>query len=256
MVKVKNVWPAPYTGIPAVLSSSSLVMFVLAFLIIHYGRGVYDTLGFTLFFTGIAFGLLSAGKEVELKDDRLVLKYGFPQAVINITVREVVEVADLSSLKRGKLFKYFKSQLVAPLLIMLLPILYLPPLTKPLMALLLLVPVVIGFSLLTYFMMTFSDYRRFLNYAIVTLMAMLALIFLEIAMINPQIVSSKDALVMLVLGYVLLIAGFIVFISFAIRRHIILIESTQGHYAVTAASKADAEEFMKTLLKHMVKIER
>ncbi len=256
MVKVKNVWPAPYTGIPAVLSSSSLVMFVLAFLIIYYGRGVYDTLGFTLFFTGIAFGLLSAGKEVELKDDRLVLKYGFPQAVINITVREVVEVADLSSLKRGKLFKYFKSQLVAPLLIMLLPILYLPPLTKPLMALLLLVPVVIGFSLLTYFMMTFSDYRRFLNYAIVTLMAMLALIFLEIAMINPQIVSSKDALVMLVLGYVLLIAGFIVFISFAIRRHIILIESTQGHYAVTAASKADAEEFMKTLLKRMVKIER
>ena len=75
-------------------------------------------------------------------------------------------------------------------------------------------------------------------------------------MINPQIVSSKDALVMLVLGYVLLIAGFIVFISFAIRRHIILIESTQGHYAVTAASKADAEEFMKTLLKRMVKIER
>ena len=252
MVKLRNVWPTPYNGIPAILSSLSLVMFVLAFLIIRYGKGTYDTLGFILFFTGIIFGLLSSGREVELKNGKLVLRYGFPLTLINIVVEDVVDVADLSSLKRGKLIKYFKSQLVMPLLIMLLPVLYMPPVTKPLILLFLLVPVVVGFSLLTYFMMTFSDYKRFLNYTIITLAIILALIFMEVALVNPQIVSSMNALLMLAVGYLLLIAGFIVFISFAMRRHIVLIESKQGYYAIAALSKSDAEVLIKILVKHLL----
>lgn len=252
MVKLRNVWPTPYNGIPAILSSLSLVLFVSAFLIIHYGKGAYDTLSFILFSTGIISILLSSGREVELKNGKLILRYGFPLTLISIIVEDIVDVADLSSLKRGKLIKYFKSQLVMPLLIMLLPVLYMPPITKPLMLLFLLVPVVVGFSLLTYFMMTFSDYKRFLNYTVITLAIILALIFLEAALVNSRIASSTDALLMLAVGYLLLIVGFIVFISFAMRRHIVLIESKRGYYAIAALSKSDAEALIKVLVKHLL----
>ena len=204
--------------ISAILSSLSLVLFISAFLIIHYSKGAYDTLCFILFFTGIISVLLSSSREVELENGKLILRYEFPLTLISVIVEDVVDDADLSSFKRDKLIKYFKLQLVMPLLIMPLPVLYMPSITKPLMLLFLLVPVVVDFSLLTYFMMIFSDYKRFLSYTVITLAIIRALIFLEVALVNPQIASSMDALLMLAVEYLPLIIGFIVFISFAMRR--------------------------------------
>lgn len=69
--------------------------------------------------------LASVGRNVTVSDGRVSLAYGFPFRFFRLVVDGVVEMADLNSLQRGKLFKYFKVQVVLYAVVTLYPLLYL-----------------------------------------------------------------------------------------------------------------------------------
>jgi len=94
------------------------------------------------------------------------LSYGFPVALFRAELRDVVGVSDVNSLARGKLFKYFKFQVVPLALLPLIPVVYVaakssPPPVQYLSFLG--IPVALGVVLISYFMLTTTSFKRFIE---------------------------------------------------------------------------------------------
>ena len=103
---VKDRWPLPYSGAPAVLSGLSMVCFTAGLLI---SLAKVGDLSLVIVASGIAMGLLSTGKEVRVSRGEVVLEYGFPKPVLRYRVEDVVEVLDVSELSRGSSWGSYSS---------------------------------------------------------------------------------------------------------------------------------------------------
>jgi len=253
LVKYTDIWAASYTGIPSYLSILSIVSFEIALLLFIRGNGALDLIAWGCVSLGFLCGLLSCGREVEISNNVLILKYGFPIAIIKMKISNIIGVADINNLKKGRLSKYFKTQLVAPFLLLIAPIIFLfPYLLNPIGIFVLLVTIVMGFTLLTYFMMTFSEYKRYVRTSALTLCILIGILFLEIIFMNRSIFVEKEALYLLFAGYVMAVLSFLILIFLALKRHVILLETSSESYAVIASSEEAANNFMKTVMEKLM----
>ena len=251
-------WPTPYTGLPSVLLSTALLIFTSSLLLSVYN----DVPNYIPFFTtliGIVLALISVGREVEVLKGKVILSYGFPKVIFKLVFTEVTQVTDLTNLERGRLFKYFKIQLVPYSFMMTYPLLYiiikasLPPIRY---LTLLSIPICVGVALTTYFMLTSSSYEKLAKYVgyilsitFLTLDAIIASYYHQV--FNRPLTSDIDTLLALMAGQVL---AFLFFIPiFAIRRHIIILEDINGkRCAIVTASEEDARLLVKAIMREVM----
>ncbi|RLE91682.1 MAG: hypothetical protein DRJ55_05390 [Thermoprotei archaeon] len=253
-------YPLPYSGVPGALSALSMVLFAVSLPLQIYGQN-YFTLGLVLFWIGWLMALASAGRNVTISEGRVTLTYGFPFRVFKLVVDGVVEMADLNSLQRGKLFKYFKVQVIPYAVVTFYPLLYvaakfsLPPIY---FLAFLLIPSAVGLSLLMYFMLTFASYRRFIKYAgytvvSTTIIANFGIASYYNAAFGKPITSDAHALILLILGELLIFLAFALYASLATKRHVILLEDTRGkHYAIGAVDEDAAKELTRKIVEEVM----
>ena len=245
-----RLWPASYVGLPGVLFSIAIVLFTIALLLQEYGE-VPDFVSLPVVFTGILLALLSVGRGVDVVDGKIILTYGYPRTVFKLTITDVVEVADVNNLEKGRLFKYFKVQLIPLTIIIAYPLLYiivkasLPPVRY---LTFFLIPIFVGLGLIVYFMLTSESYRRFAKYTGWVLSFVLMVIDFLIGSYYHQLfdrllTSDMTTLLPLMIGQVLVFIFFI-FIT-VLRRHVIILEDTRGRYYAVVAVEEEARQFIE-----------
>ncbi len=245
-MKLENVYPASYSGFPGILNSLGMVLIVVAMFFNVSGN---PKLGFATFWVAWVLLIVSIGKGVEVKNGKLILKYGFPKPLIKIEISEIREIADITKLKRGRIARYFRQALLVPVLILILPYIYIfmKGTTIPLKyVVFLLIPAFVGIMLILYFTMTLSNYREFLRKATIIVAIVLAVLLLMILVIFKPI---GKALPLLVMSYLLLVISFVIFMSISLKRNVILIESNRGCYALVCFG--DYGELIRELSKVM-----
>ena len=228
-MKLENIYPASYSGLPGILNSLGMMLIVAA---MFFNLSGNPKLGFVTFWIAWVLLLVSIGKEVEVKNGKLILKYGFPKPFIKIEISEIIEIADITKLKKGRIARYFRQALVVPILVLILPYIYIfaKGTTIPLRyVVFLLIPAFVGIMLILYFTMTLSNYREFLRKATIIVAVVLAVLLLMILIIFKPV---REALLILIMSYLLLVIGFFIFMSISLKRNVILIESDRGCYAL------------------------
>ncbi len=242
--KLENIYPASYSGPPGILNSLGMIVMVIAMFL-----NVSENLkpGFVTFWIAWVLLLVSIGKEVEVKNGKLILKYGFPKQFIKVEISEIREIADITKLKKGRIARYFRQALVVPTLVLVLPYIYIfaKGATIPLRyVVFLLIPAFVGIMLMLYFTMTLSNYREFLRKSTIIVAVALAVLLLMILIIFKP---TGGALLLLVMSYLLLVVGFLVFMSISLRRNVVLIESDRGYHALICFG--DYNELIRELLR-------
>jgi len=233
-------------------------MFTSALLLNSYGD-VPGYVSLLIVFIGVVMSLMSVGRSVEIVKGGVVLSYGFPIVLFKLTLTDIVHVTDVTELERGKLFRYFKTQLILYTIMIAYPLLYiivkesLPPLRY---LTLLSIPVCIGVGLIVYFMLTSSTYEKFTKYVGYILSAVF--ITLDFAIVNyyrcifnRSIISDIDTLLPLMTGQVL---AFFFFIPLAVvKRHVIVLEDANGRRcAIVTASEEDARLLVEFIAKEVM----
>ena len=256
---VKDRWPLPYSGAPAVLSGLSMVCFTVGLLVSLAKVG--DLSLVVIVASGIAMGLLSTGKEVRVSRGEVVLEYGFPKPVLRYRVEDVVEVLDVSELSRGKLVKYFKYLLVPFVVIVAIPPAYLVVkgvYPHPALYPLILLPVFMGVLLQLYIMFTAETYRKMIRRFSLVFGATLAVTVFIAGLVYREaygrsIVTDPHSLTLCLLGMLLLALATIAFATLTKRGHVVVVESSDGKfYAVGTASSEAAKEFIEEVLRKVV----
>lgn len=243
-MKLENVYPASYSGLPGILNSLGMIVMVVAMFFNVSGN---PKLGFVTFWIAWVLLLVSIGKEVEVKNGKLILKYGFLKPFIKVDLSEIREIADITKLKKGRIARYFRQALVVPILVLILPYIYIfaKGTTIPLRyVVFLLIPAFVGIMLILYFTMTLSNYREFLRKATIIVAVVLAVLLLMILVIFKPV---GEALLILVMSYLLLVMSFVIFMSISLKRNVILIESDRGCYALVCFG--DYNELIRELLR-------
>ncbi|WP_456399014.1 hypothetical protein [Palaeococcus sp. (in: euryarchaeotes)] len=243
-MKLEDIYPAPYSGLPGILNSLGMILMVVA---MFFNVSENLKLGFVTFWIAWVLLLVSIGKEVEVKNGKLILKYGFPKPLIKVEISEIREITNITKLKRGKIARYFRQALVVPILVLILPYIYI--FVKGTMiplryVVFLLIPAFVGIMLLLYFTMTLSNYREFLRKATIIVAVVLALLLLMILRIFKPV---GEALLIFVMSYLLLVVSFVIFMSIGIKRNVVLIEGDRGCYALFCFG--DYNELIRELLK-------
>ncbi|WP_457741484.1 hypothetical protein [Thermococcus sp.] len=246
-MKLKNIYPSSYSGLPGVLNSLGMILLVVAMFFDVSGN---PKLGFPTFWIAWALILVSMGKEVEVENGKLVLKYGFPKSFIKVEISEVREISEITKLEKGKIVRYFRQTFVVPVLILTWPYLYI--LTKgtaiPLRYLVfLLIPAFVGIMLILYFTLTLSNYRKFLRNATIIVAIVLAVLLLMILIVFKP---TEETLLFLLISYLLLIMGFLLFMSLSLRKNVILIESDKGYYALICFEGEGLHGLIEKLLRN------
>ncbi len=251
-------WPLPYSGLPAVLNSLALVLLTSSLIAAISRAEIYFL---ALFIAGVATNLVATGRRVIIRDDCVVLEYGFPKPVLKYVVGDVVEVFDISELSRGRLVKYFKVLLVPFTLVMILPVAYVVtrgaypnPAYVPLMV----IPVAMGAFLLLYMMFTAPSYRKFLRRAAAvtatvstSVMAFMIGYFYR-DVYGRSIFSNPSDAAVGIAGTLLLVLLAAVIALFAGRNHVVILVDAEGRYhAVGTAGAEAAREFMSAVLRVM-----
>lgn len=251
-------WSLPYSGLPALLSSISLVCFTGGILLsIAYRSTIPPLITTALITVGFITALISVGRDVELVKDGVVLKYGFPKVVLKYVVRDIVGVFDVNELRRGNLLRYFKYHIFVFNLIIALPIVsliingvYPNPAYLPL----LLIPVFLGVVLQVYIAFTAKSYRKLLrrithvlSVAWVSVGFVVGLTYREVY--KESLLSNPSALTLYMVGMLLLATSTIVIMALMSRRHVVIIEAANGKfYAVGTLSDADAKYLIRSIL--------
>ena len=252
---VKDYWPCAYSGLPAVLQSISIVLFTVTLLMLVGNVG--DIYVFMMFFTGIVLALMSIGNEVKITNGELLLTYGYPFKLIKVRVKEVVHIADINALERGKLFKYFKVVLVPFIMITAFPLLYvlIKGASVPLQySMFLAIPIFVGAALIGYFMVSSRSYKAFLQNVLRVLVVLLITInfFLAIEyhrLYSGFITRDLNALIPLMLAEILLFIFFVAMLVNAVKRHVIIVEDSRGrYYAIASASEVKARELIELIV--------
>ncbi|NPA99059.1 MAG: hypothetical protein GXO43_06735 [Crenarchaeota archaeon] len=253
-----RIWPLPYSGLPAILNSVAFVLLTFALIAIVSHSETY----FLVFFlTGIAMNLVASGKRVVIRNEYIMLEYGFPKPVLRYVVRDVVEIFDINELSRGRLVKYFKALLLSFILVMILPLAYVVvkgaypnPAYLPLMV----IPVIMGVLLLMYLIFTASSYRRFLVKASIATAVVSAYVvsiavgFLYRDFYGRSVFSDPTAVAVWLVSVLLFAVLAIAITFFAGRNHIVILVDTRGrYYAVGTASTEIAREFMSMVFNVM-----
>ncbi|RLF04217.1 MAG: hypothetical protein DRK00_07200 [Thermoprotei archaeon] len=253
----RRVWALPYSGVPALLSNVSIVSFgaaVLLALLRSPVQAVFIALGFLT-------ALLSLGDGVEVRGGAIVLRYGFPVTVFRLELSDVVSVFNVNELRRGKLVKYFKSQLMPFILIVLLPPLYTLVCGKPANPAYIpwiILPSLLGLLLMLYFTFTAKTYRELLRRISGAVCTSLALLGFVISVMYRQsygssIFSDVPSLLMALVGLTLLGAFSAILAILAGKRPIIVLEDSEGKfYAVGAIDGEAASSFIKLVLREVV----
>ncbi len=250
----QEVWPLPYTGLPALLNSLSIIVF--AMLIAMSVTLKYDLLFILAFLVGISLSLASLGRKVVVDDDTIILEYGFPKPLLKYRITGIVEVFDINELSKGKLVKYFKSLLTPFITIMVLPVIYVIVrgiYPSPTYITLMTVPIAMGVSLLLYFMFTAPSYRKFLRCAFtVTAIVYISLLALIIGYYYGNIYDRIDLLVALIGASLIVLCIALPFL--ARQNHIIIIIDEYGrYYAVGTHGEEAAKTFIRTIIKTIQK---
>ncbi len=247
-MKLENVYPASYSGLPGILNSLGTILMVVAMFFSISGN---PELGFATFWIAWALLLISVGKEVEAKNGKLILKYGFPKPLIKIKISEIKEIADIMKLRKGRISRYFRQALVVPILILILPYVYIfaKGITIPLRyVVFLLLPAFVGIMIILYFMMTLSNYREFLKRATIIVAVVLAVLLLMILVIFRP---TGNVLLLLVMTSLLLVMSFALLMSINLKRNVVLIETDKGCYGLICSG--DRNGTIKELLMVMRK---
>ena len=75
-----EVWPLPYTGLPALLNSLSIIMFAMLVVVSMTLR--YDLLFILSFLVAVSLSLASLGRRVVVDDGVIILEYGYPKPLL------------------------------------------------------------------------------------------------------------------------------------------------------------------------------
>ncbi len=255
-----HVWPLSYSGLPALLSSLALVLITSSLLAVIMRAELYFL---ALFSVGIVMNLVACGKRVIIRDDCVVLEYGFPKPILKYAVRDIVEVFDINELSRGRLVKYFKVLLVPFTLVMILPVAYVVTrgvYPNPAYVPLIVIPVAIGVFLLLYMMFTAPSYGKFLRRAAAvtatvstSVMAFMIGYFYR-DVYGRSIFSNPSDAAVGIAGTLMLVLLAAAIALFAGRNHVvILVDAVGRYYAVGTAGAEAAREFMSAVLKVMRK---
>jgi len=249
---------APYTGLPSILLTSALLIFTSALLLNAY-QDVSDYIIFFVISTGIVLALLSVGREIEVSEGKIIVSYGFPKGLFKMVFTDVVHVVNLTDLEKGRLFRYFKVQLIPYSCMIVYPLLYiiikasLPPLRY---LTLISIPVCVGVALITYLMLTSSSYKKFVKYAGYMLSIVFIILDFFIAnyyrqVFNRSILSDINTLLPLMVGQVL---AFLFFMPLAaIERHTIVLEDVDGKKcAIIVANEEDARSLIRTIMREVM----
>ncbi len=250
-------WPLPYSGLPALMSSLSLVCFTGGILLNLIKPSISSLIATPVIAMGFITALLSVGRDVELIEDGVVLKYGFPKVVLKYVVRDVVGVFDVNELRRGNLLRYFKYHIFLFSLIIALPITYLiikGIYPNPAYLPILLIPVFLGVVLLIYIAFTADSYKKLLrritpviSTAWVSVGFVVGITYREVY--RESLLSNPSAFALYMLGMLLLATSTIVLIALMSRRHVVIIEASNGKfYAVGTLGNAEAKELIRSVL--------
>ncbi len=245
-------WSLPYSGLPALLSSVSLVCFTGGILLsIAYRSTIPPLITTALITVGFIVALISAGRDIELAKDGVVLKYGFPKVVLKYVVRDIVGVFDVNELRRGNLLRYFKYHIFVFNLIIALPITYLiikGVYPNPAYLPLLLIPVFLGVVLQVYIAFTAKSYRKLLRrITYVLLITWVSVVFVVGLTCRESLLSGPSALALYLIGMLLLAT--ILFMTLKSGHHIVIIEASNGKfYAVGTSSDAEAKNLIRSIL--------
>jgi len=256
---VNRWWPAPYSGLPALMSCASLLCLTLGMILLISGLNSLAAL--TVIAIGFIAGLLSAGREVRVRNHKLILGYGFPKAIIRYVVDDVVDVFDVNELSRGKLIRYFKYHLFVFSLIMSLPVIYLvikglypSPVYLPL----LLLPVFLGVALQLYVMLTAESYRKLVRRLVFILGMVWSLVGFIVGatyreIYGKSLFSDPSATLLYFAGMLLLAVTTITVLALHERHHVVIVEGGNGgFYAIVAASPNYARELVKLIAKEVM----
>jgi len=253
-----KIWPASYVGIPSLLLSAALILFTFSLMFQIY-EGTSEHVAFWFPLAGIVLALFSIGRDVTITDGKIVLSYGYPIPAFKLAINDVVQVVDVNNLERGRLFKYFKSQLILITVVIIYPLLYilvkgsLPPIQYLTFFSL---PIFVGLALISYFMMTTNSYRKFIKYAGwimsgVCLVMDFLIGYYYRQLFGRSVTADMHALIPLMIGQVLAITFFVVVTVF--RRHVIVLEDSRGkYYAVIATTEEYARQFIGLVVRRVM----
>ncbi len=252
-------WALPYSRLPAILSGASITCFTLAILMWLLNNAFYPVL---LFYLGILFSLLSVGRNVEIRDNSIVLWYGYPKAVIRYVVRDVVSVFDVNELERGSLVRYFKYHLFVFSLIIVLPLMYLSAkglYPNPAYLPLIFLPVFIGIILQLYIMLTSRSYRRMMRWMGWILASVWTTVGFVVGIVyretyGESLFSNLNATILYFTGMLLLAISSVILLALIGRHHVIIVETADKEfYAIGTLSARDAKELIRKILEEVVK---
>jgi len=199
---------------------------------------------------------------VEVGEGWVRLSYGFPVALFRAELRDVVEVSDVNSLARGKLFKYFKFQVVPLALMPVIPVVYvaakssLPPLVYlPYLG----IPVALGVLLSSYFLLTTTSFKKFIEkvcflfcVGVPVLNFWLGITYRETY--GRSLARDYYAAGVLILGEMLIFILLVAVWIYSTRRHIIVLEDSDGrYYAVVARDGDAAREFLNLVVDRVMR---
>ncbi len=256
---VNKWWPMPYSGLPALMSCTSILCFTSGMILVI--SGLNSLVAPIVIAFGFIAGLLSVGREAKICDHKLILGYGFPKAIIKYVVEDVVDVFDVNELSRGKLVKYFKYHLFVFSLIMSLPVIYLAVeglYPNPVYLPLLLLPVFLGVALQLYIMFTAESYRKLLRRLIFMLGIVWSLVGFIVGatyreLYGKSLFSDPSATLLYFAGMILLAVSTITILALHGRHHVVIVESSDGRfYAIAVASPNYAKELVKLIAREVM----
>lgn len=251
-------WCLPYSRLPAILSGLSITCFAAALL---FGLLDNSLLMVLLLCLGFLSGLLSTGREVEVRNGYIVLRYGFPKSIIKYVVRDIISILDVNELEKGSLVRYFKYHLFMFSLIIVLPLIYLSAkglYPSPAYLPLIFLPVFIGVVLQLYIMFTSKSYRRMIRLMTWILAGAWSVIGFIVGVTYREVYgrslfSDPNATILYFTSMMLLAISSIVLLALMGRHHIVIIEtSDRKFYAIGTSSAQSARELIKKILEEVI----
>ncbi|NJD98992.1 hypothetical protein E3E26_04220 [Thermococcus sp. LS1] len=102
-MEVKGARMIPFSGLPFLFSAMGVLMLILA----GYLEGL---IGYNPGIIPIILFLLSSGTSVEVRNNELLLHYGFGKLAVRIGLEDIRELTLLNRLERGVIMRYFKGE--------------------------------------------------------------------------------------------------------------------------------------------------
>lgn len=252
MVQYCRWWPLPYSGLPALLSMTGVILLIASLSVSLFTPNM---LSLPLFFIGIVLLLASTGREVVVGDGVVKLYYGFPLKVLRIDVSGIVEVASISDLSSGKIINYFKIIAIpwtivafTPTIWLIILILYKTTISTTTLLVLAFSTIAltyIGLLVLIHLITTHRDLHRILRIASIYLAAILTIVNFSIAIIYNQtrhslLTANKPLVAFIIAGELALSIAYYLLLRIVAKRRIIIVKDSKGKYYAIGACNEEA----------------